>query len=61
MQRAKIYNRLPRALHLLGAPTPFGFAHVRGWLDLWHEFENDVADTDDADNCTGDVTEDLRA
>jgi hypothetical protein len=48
-------------LDLFRAPTCIGFAHVAGWLDRGDKFEGDVGDTNDADNTTSNVAENLLA
>ena len=46
-------------LHLLGSPAGVGFAHVGGRLDLGNELENDVSQTDEADDRAGNDAKDL--
>lgn len=49
-------------LDLLGTPASgLGLAHVGRGLDRGNELEGDVGDTDDADNATGNLAEDLVA
>lgn len=43
---------------MLGAPTSIGLAHVRRGFDSRDEFEDDVGETNDAYNTTGDVVDD---
>jgi hypothetical protein len=50
-----------RSLDLLGAPAGIGFAHVRGRLDGRNELEDDIGETDDADDGAGNDTEDAAA
>lgn len=51
----------PHCLDLLGAPAGIGLAHVAGGLDRGNKFEDDVCDTNDANNGTRDVLKDPRA
>lgn len=47
----------PGFLHLLGTPAGIGLPHVGGGLDAGDELEDDVADTNEADDRTGDDTQ----
>lgn len=46
-------------LDLLGAPAGVGLAHVARGLDRRDELEGNVGDTDNANNATGDVVDDM--
>lgn len=50
--------RFPVRLDLLGAPAGISFPHIGRGLDGGDEFEDDVGDTDEADNGAGDDAED---
>ena len=50
--------RPPIGLDLFRTPAGIGLAHVRGGLDGWDELENDVGDTDDADDGAGNYAQD---
>lgn len=46
------------ALDLLGAPARvLGFAHVAGRLNGGEELEDDICDTGDSDDATGDLAD----
>lgn len=51
----------PSRLDLLSTPAGVGLAHVGRGLDRGDELENGVADTDHANDATGDVVEDVVA
>lgn len=55
-------KRLRRCLYLLSTPSScIGVAHVAWGLDRWNEFECNVTNTDDANNGSSNVAEDLLA
>lgn len=49
----------PGLLYLLGAPAGVGLPHVGGGLDGGDEFEDGVADADEADDGAGDYAQDV--